>query len=91
MARPTRIKTCHRYTNEERMGIYQHLHQDWLQLLLIGICMFDLIFFSYYLFSYELEQQNTISDSLFSHPGYATVLTFTLISRLLGAGLYLFR
>lgn len=72
-------------------GIYKHLYQDWLQLFLLAVCLFDLIFFSYYLFTYELAKQNTISDSLFEHQEYTIVLSITLAIRSTGVALYLLR
>jgi hypothetical protein len=72
-------------------GIYKHLYQDWLQLFLLAVCLFDLIFFSYYLFTYELAKQNTISDSLFEHHEYTIVLSITLAIRSTGVALYLLR
>jgi len=72
-------------------GIHKHLYQDWLQLFLLAVCLFDLIFFSYYLFTYELAAQNTISDSLFQHVEYLVVLSVTLAIRSLGVCLYLMR
>ena len=70
---------------------FEHVRLDWLQIVLILVCLFDMGFFLYYLFSYELALQNTISDSLFTRPEYATVLTVTLTVRLLGAVLFLMR
>jgi hypothetical protein len=72
-------------------GAYKFLYPDRLQLFLIGVCLFDLIFFSYYLFTYEIARQNTISDSLFEHVEYAVILTVTLSVRCLGVVLYLCR
>lgn len=72
-------------------GIYKNLYQDWLQLFLLAVCLFDLVFFSYYLFTYELAAQNTISDSLFQHAEYLIILTVTLSVRSLGVCLYLMR
>ena len=73
------------------MGQSAHLCPDALQLALLAVCLFDLIFFSYFLFTYELSWQNTISDSLFEHGDYATILSITLTVRLLGVGLYFLR
>lgn len=64
---------------------------DWLQLLLLAICVGDLVFFTYYLFAYELARQNTISDSLFEHGAYTVILTTTLSIRMLGVVCYTFR
>jgi hypothetical protein len=72
-------------------GIYKHLYQDRLQLFLLAVCLFDLIFFSYYLFTYELAAQNTISDSLFEHREYTIVISITLAIRSLGVALYFMR
>ena len=73
------------------MGLEQHLHPDGLQYLLVGVCVFDMIFFSYYLFAYELLEQSTISDSLFTRVEYAAVLSITLTIRLTGAVMYFVR
>jgi hypothetical protein len=73
------------------MGLHQHLHPDELQRLLLLVCVFDMFFFSYYLFMYEIKEQNTISDSLFSRVEYAITLSITLAIRLLGVALYLAR
>jgi hypothetical protein len=73
------------------MGLHQHLHPDELQRLLLLVCVFDMIFFSYYLFTYEIKEQNTISDSLFSRVEYAITLSITLTIRMLGVALYLAR
>lgn len=73
------------------MGLEQHLHPDGLQYLLVGVCVFDMIFFSYYLFAYELQEQSTISDSLFTRVEYAAVLSITLTIRLTGAVMYFVR
>jgi len=64
---------------------------DTLQLFLLGVCLFDLGFFSFYLFTHELQWQNTISDTLFDHPEYAAILTSSLAVRMLGIALYLSR
>ena len=68
-----------------------HLYPDKLQLFLLCVCVFDLIFFSCYLFIYELNSKSMISDTLFTTPAYAIVLTCTLFTRLLGAALFLYR
>ncbi len=62
---------------------------DKLQLVLLAICIFDIIFFSYYLFTYEISEQHTISDSLFISVEYVTILSFTLTCRMLGALFFL--
>lgn len=72
-------------------GIHRHLYPDGLQFTLLAVCLFDLIFFSYYLFTYELASQNTISDSLFQHVEYTVILSITLAIRSLGVALYLMR
>ena len=72
-------------------GIHRHLYPDGLQFFLLGVCLFDLVFFSYYLFTYELASQNTISDSLFQHVEYTIILSITLAIRSLGTALYLMR
>lgn len=72
-------------------GLNKHLYPDGLQLFLLAVCLFDLVFFSFYLFTYELARQNTISDSLFQHPEYVIILSVTLAIRSLGVCLYLMR
>ena len=74
------------YTNKQT-----HLYPDSLQLFLLGVCAFDLIFFSCYLFIHELNSKSMISDTLFTTPAYAIVLTITLFTRLLGVALFLYR
>lgn len=64
---------------------------DLLQLIFVGVGVFDLVFFSYYLFVYAIEDQSMISDTLFSRGEYATILTVTLAARLLGGVLFLMR
>jgi hypothetical protein len=64
---------------------------DWLQRVFLGVGVFDLIFFSYYLFTFELSAENMITDTLFSRGEYAAVLTVTLAVRLLGGVLFLMR
>jgi hypothetical protein len=70
---------------------HTHLYPDSLQLFLLGVCAFDLIFFSCYLFIHELNSKSMISDTLFTTPAYAIVLTITLFTRLLGVALFLYR
>ena len=41
------------------------------------------------MFEFELSKQSTISDTLFSTPEYAAVLTVTLAMRLTGGVIYL--
>ncbi len=72
-------------------GLNRHLYPDGLQFALLAVCLFDLIFFSYYLFTYEIASQNTISDSLFQHVEYLIILSVTLAIRSLGVALYLMR
>ena len=73
------------------MGLEAHLHPDGLQYLLLGVCVFDMIFFSYYLFAFELQEKQTISDSLFTRVEYAAVLSITLTIRLTGAAMFYVR
>ena len=68
-----------------------HIHPDAHQLFFLGLCLFDLGFFMFYLFRYELNTQSMISDTLFSTPEYAIVLSITLGLRLLGAAMFVFR
>jgi hypothetical protein len=69
----------------------EHCKMGWLQLAFVGVSLFDLIFFSYYLFTYELKTESMISDTLFARGDYATLLTVTLAIRLLGGVLFLLR
>ena len=69
------------------MSSYENM--DWMQLALLAICVFDMIFFAYYLFTYEISEQDTISDTLFTRVEYVTVLTITLVCRMLGAFFFL--
>jgi len=62
---------------------------DGMQLFLLAVCVFDILFFSYYLFTYELSNRNTISDTLFTHVEYVTILSITLTCRMLGAVFFL--
>lgn len=64
---------------------------DNVQKFLLALCLFDLIFFCYYLFHYEIDKQNTISDTLMSVPQYAIILTILLATRALGGVLFLVR
>jgi hypothetical protein len=73
------------------MGLHRHLHPDGLQITLLLLCAVDLVFFMYYMFMYNLEGKNTISDSLFTRPEYAVVLSCTLSARLAGVALYFIR
>jgi hypothetical protein len=67
---------------------YQYVHIDGLQLFLVGVCGVDMIFFTCFLFAYELDKQNTISDSLFDRPDYLIVLSIALSLRLLGVAFF---
>jgi hypothetical protein len=64
---------------------------DGLQLFFLAVCAFDLAFFLFYLFVYELDSQSMISDTLFSTPEYAIVLSVTLALRMLGGAMFLYR
>lgn len=66
-------------------------HPDLPQLALLALCAFDLAFFCYYLFEFELDRRHTISDTLFGDGGYRATLTCLLALRLLGAALFLLR
>ncbi len=57
-------------------------HPDTFQAVLLVLCVFDLTFFCYYLFNYELDRQHTISDTLFGDGEYRAVLTCLLACRL---------
>ena len=72
--------------------VHTHTHEmDWLQLFFLWVCALDLGFFLFYMFMYELNSQSMISDTLFSTPEYAIILTVTLALRMLGAVLFLYR
>lgn len=66
-------------------------HPDWMQMVVLAVCVFDFVFFTYYLFRFELDKQNTISETLFTDAGYTIVLTTLLHSRLLAVALFLCR
>lgn len=71
-----------------------HTHDmelDGLQFFFLAVCVYELGFFMFYMFMYELSQQSTISDTLFSTPEYAVVLTLALSLRMLGGVMFLFR
>ena len=72
-------------------GLNKHLYPDELQLVILAVCVFDLAFFTYYLFSYELSIRNTISDTLRQDGWYLTVLSVSLSIRMLGVCLYFLR
>lgn len=74
-----------------RKEAVEHCHIGLLQAAFVGVCLFDLIFFSYYLFTFELKTESMISDTLFARGDYATMLTVTLVIRLLGGLLFLMR
>jgi len=66
-------------------------HPDNAQKVLLAICTFDLAFFCYYLFKIEMDQESTISDTLFADGGYRVMLTVLLACRLTGAALFFLR
>jgi hypothetical protein len=66
-------------------------HPDSMQKVLLALSVFDLFFFSYYLFNFEIARQSTISDTLFTDSGYKVVLTVLLACRLLGGAFFLYR
>jgi hypothetical protein len=66
-------------------------HPDWMQTMVLLLCLFDFGFFNYYLFRFEIDKQNTISETLFTDAGYSIVLTITLYFRLLAVVLFLCR
>jgi len=73
------------------MPLLEHLHPDRMQQALLLLCAVDLGFFTYYMVSLNLQGRHTISDTLFSTPAYAVVLTCTLVGRQLGVVFYLIR
>ena len=64
---------------------------DSMQRFLLLLCLFDLAFFCYYLFYFEIDKQDTISDTLLAVPHYAIILTTLLAMRALGGVLFLIR
>jgi len=64
---------------------------DRIQAALMLLCAFDAAFFLYYLFAYSIHTRSTISDTLFTRPEYAAVLSALLAARLTGGVLYLLR
>ena len=79
------------WTNSNNHGSTSVIGTDVLQWVFVVVSVFDLIFFSYYLFVFEMNEQSMISDTLFTRGEYATVLTVTLAARLLGGVLFLMR
>jgi hypothetical protein len=73
------------------MGLSQHIHPDKMQMALLLLCALDLGFFMYYMIALNLGARNTISESLFTRPEYASFLTCTLFSRILGVVFYFVR
>lgn len=77
------------------MHTHHHHHYqceiDGLQLFFLTVCAFELGFFMFYMFMYEMAPQSTISDTLFSTPEYAIILTLSLCLRMLGGVMFLFR
>lgn len=69
----------------------KYLYPDKLQAALLILCVVDLAYFSFYLFTYELQEQHTISDSLFTNPSYAVILSLTLSFRMLGVIFFLYQ
>ncbi len=66
-------------------------HTDGKQKFLLALSLFDLIFFCYYLFRFEIARQSTISDTLFAMQEYRVVLTVLLALRLTGGWMFLYR
>lgn len=64
---------------------------DTPQTVLMLLCAFDAGFFCYYLFTYSIHTQSTISETLFTRPEYTTVLSVMLGARLTGGLLFLLR
>ena len=73
------------------MGLGQHIHPDRMQMALLMLCALDLGFFTYYMIAHNLEVRNAISDSRFTRPEYASVLSCTLAARVLGVVFYFVR
>jgi len=69
----------------------RYLFPDKLQAAILLLCAGDLAYFSFYLFAYELQEQHTISDSLFNDPSYAVILSVTLSFRMLGVVFFFYQ
>lgn len=82
-----KLMTKHQHQHKHHL----HTAPDYHQLFFLGVCLFDLGFFLFYLFAYELDTQSMISDTLFTTPEYAIVLSITLGIRLLGAAMFIYR
>ena len=64
---------------------------DGAQTGVLGLCMVDAGFFLYYLLRFEVPDQSTISDSLFSDQGYMVIMAVLLAMRLAFGALFLQR
>ena len=64
---------------------------DAAQGALLLVCAFELVFFLIFMFGHNIKEQNTISDTLFTIPEYAIVLSICLASRALGVALFFLR
>ena len=64
---------------------------DRMQKALLALCLFDLVFFCYYLFNFEIRRQSTISDTLFTMPEYTVVLSVLLAIRMMWGALFVHR
>jgi hypothetical protein len=78
-------------TGERRGGFSWTPHTDWMQKVLLALCLFDLTFFCNYMIRYAISKESTISESLFSDVGYRVVLSVLLSLRLLAGAMFLFR
>jgi hypothetical protein len=72
-------------------GQTRYLFPDRLQAALLVLCAADLAYFVFYLLAYSLQEEHTISDSLFTNPAYATILSVTLSFRMLGVVFFLYQ
>lgn len=73
------------------MGLGRHIHPDTMQMVLLLLCALDLGFFMYYMIAHNLEARSTISESLFTRPEYASVLSCLLACRMVGVIFYFVR
>ena len=64
---------------------------DRMQKSILALCLFELVFFCYYLFRFELGKQSTISDTLFTMPEYTVVLILLLAIRMTCGALFVYR
>ena len=66
-------------------------HTDWMQKVLLALCLFDLTYFCNYMVQNAIGKKSTISESLFSDEGYRVVLSSLLGLRLAAGVMFLMR